>query len=148
MNATLTRFVHREDILRTWYVVDADEQTLGRLSTRIAKVLIGKHRADYTPNADNGDFVIVLNAEKIRTTGAKFEKKLYKHHTFYPGGIKVASYKEVVAKDPTRVIEMAVNGMLPDNKLKKRRIVRLKIYTGGDHPHVAQQPKPLNDLKF
>ena len=148
MNATLTRFVPREEIRRAWYVVDAKDQTLGRLSSRIARVLTGKHRPDYTPNADNGDFVIVLNAGQVRTTGAKFEKKLYKHHTFYPGGIKTASYKEVVAKDPTRVIEMAVNGMLPDNKLKKRRIVRLKIYTAGEHPHIAQQPKPFADLKF
>lgn len=143
MNARQTRFVPREEVKRAWYLVDAEGETLGRLSSKIARVLTGKHRPDYTPHADTGDFVVVINAEKIRTTGAKFEQKLYKHHTLYPGGLKVASLREVTAKNPARVIEMAVNGMLPTNKLRKRRIIRLKVYAGGAHPHSAQMPKPF-----
>ncbi len=141
MNARTTRFVASHDVKRDWYLVDAENETLGRLSSRIARVLTGKHRPDYTPHADTGDFVVVINAEKIRTTGAKFEQKLYKHHTLYPGGLKVASLREVTAKNPAKVIEMAVHGMLPMNKLRKRRIVRLKVYSGAAHPHAAQQPK-------
>lgn len=148
MNARMTRFVPREEIKRDWYLVDADGETLGRLSSRIARILVGKHRPDYTPNADNGDHVIVINAEKIRATGAKFEKKLYKHHTLYPGGLKTAAYKDVQAKDPARIIEMAVGGMMPGNKLHARRVVRLKVYAGGAHPHEAQMPKPFNSIKF
>jgi large subunit ribosomal protein L13 len=148
MNARMTRFVPREEIKRDWYLVDAEGETLGRLSSRIARVLVGKHRPDYTPNSDNGDHVIVINAEKVRATGAKFEKKLYKHHTLYPGGLKTATYKDVQAKDPARIIEMAVGGMMPGNKLHARRVVRLKVYKGGEHPHEAQMPKPFSSIKF
>lgn len=128
---------------REWYVVDATGQTLGRLATRIAMVLRGKHKATYTPNVDMGDFVIVLNAGSVRLTGSKADKKVYYHHTLYPGGIKSRLAKEVLADDPERAIREAVWGMLPKGPLGRRIIKKLKIYQGAEHEHSAQQPRVL-----
>ncbi len=128
---------------REWYVVDATGQTLGRLASKIAMVLRGKHKATYTPNVDMGDFVIVLNAGAVRLTGNKPDKKLYQHHTLYPGGIKTRTAKDVLATDPERAIREAVWGMMPKGPLGRRVIKKLKIYKGNDHEHTAQQPRVL-----
>jgi large subunit ribosomal protein L13 len=128
---------------REWYVVDATGQTLGRLASKIAMVLRGKHKASYTPNVDMGDFVIVLNAGSIRLTGSKPDKKLYYHHTKYPGGLKTRAAKDVLVDDPQRAIREAVWGMLPKGPLGRRIIKKLKIYKGGEHEHAAQQPRVL-----
>jgi large subunit ribosomal protein L13 len=128
---------------REWYVVDATGQTLGRLATRIAMVLRGKHKATYTPNVDMGDFVIVLNAGSVKLTGDKADKKLYQRHTLYPGGIRTRLAKEVLADNPERAIQEAVWGMLPKGPLGRRILKKLKIYKGGEHEHSAQQPRVL-----
>ena len=128
---------------REWYVVDATGQTLGRLASKIAMVLRGKHKATYTPNVDMGDFVIVLNAGAVRLTGSKPDKKLYRHHTLYPGGIRTRIAKEVLADDPERAIREAVWGMMPKGPLGRRVIKKLKIYKGGEHEHSAQKPRVL-----
>ena len=128
---------------REWYVVDATGQTLGRLASKIAMVLRGKHKATYTPNVDMGDFVIVLNAGGVRLTGTKPEKKLYQHHTLYPGGVRTRVAKDVLADDPERAIREAVWGMMPKGPLGRRIIKKLKIYASGEHPHSAQQPAEL-----
>ena len=128
---------------REWYVVDATGQTLGRLASRIAMVLRGKHKATYTPNVDMGDFVIVLNAGAVKLTGAKPEKKVYVHHTLYPGGIKTRLAKAVLADDPERAIREAVWGMLPKGPLGRRILRQLKIYQGAEHEHSAQKPRVL-----
>ncbi len=128
---------------REWFVVDATGQTLGRLATKIAMVLRGKHKATYTPNVDMGDFVIVLNAGAVRLTGSKPDKKLYIHHTLFPGGIKTRLAKDVLATDPERAIREAVWGMMPKGPLGRRIIKKLKIYAGDKHEHAAQQPRPL-----
>jgi large subunit ribosomal protein L13 len=131
------------DIRHDWVVVDASDQILGRLATRIARVLLGKHRASYVPHLDTGDFVVVTNAEKIKLTGAKADVKLYRRHTGYPGGLKSVGVKEMQAKYPERVIEAAVRGMLPKTKLGRKQFKKLKVYRGAKHPHEAQQPRPL-----
>ena len=128
---------------REWYVIDATGHTLGRLASRIAMVLRGKHKATYTPNVDMGDFVIVLNAGGVKLTGTKPGKKLYQHHTLYPGGLKTRLAKDVLATDPERAIREAVWGMLPKGPLGRRIYKKLKVYVGTEHPHAAQQPKPL-----
>lgn len=128
---------------REWYVVDATGQTLGRLASKIAMVLRGKHKATYTPNVDMGDFVIVLNAGAVRLTGNKADKKLYHHHTLYPGGIRTRVAKDVLADDPERAIREAVWGMMPKGPLGRRIIKKLKIYKGGEHEHTAQKPRTL-----
>jgi large subunit ribosomal protein L13 len=128
---------------REWYVVDATGQTLGRLASKIAMVLRGKHKATYTPNCDMGDFVIVLNAGGVRLTGTKPDKKLYIHHTLYPGGIKTRIAKDVLATDPERAIREAVWGMMPKGPLGRRVIKKLKIYKGTEHEHAAQKPRVL-----
>jgi len=138
-----TFMLRKEDIQRDWYVVDATGKTLGRLASEIAKILIGKHKPNYTPHVDNGDFVIVVNAEKIHVTGKKLEKKIYYKHTGYMGHLKETTLKEMLQKKPEEVIRLAVRGMLPKNKLRKRRMKRLKVYAGPEHPHAAQKPKPL-----
>ncbi len=135
-----------EDVTRDWYVVDATGATLGRLASRIAQALRGKHKAIYTPALDVGDSVIVLNADKIRVTGQKLDKKIYYRHSGYPGGLKKMTLREMLARRPERVIELAVRGMLPKNRVGRRMIRRLKVYTGTEHPHVAQQPRPLEDV--
>jgi large subunit ribosomal protein L13 len=128
---------------REWYVVDATGQTLGRLASKIAMVLRGKHKATYTPNVDMGDFVIVLNAGAVKLTGTKPDKKLYRHHTLFPGGIRTRVAKEVLANDPEHAIYEAVWGMMPKGPLGRRVIKKMKIYKGGEHEHVAQQPRVL-----
>ncbi|RUM43570.1 MAG: 50S ribosomal protein L13 [Desulfurobacterium sp.] len=138
-----TFMLRKEDVQREWYVVDATGKTLGRLASEIAKILIGKHKPNYTPHVDNGDFVIVVNAEKIHVTGKKLEKKIYYKHTGYMGHLKETTLKEMLQKKPEEVIRLAVRGMLPKNKLRKRRMKRLKVYAGPEHPHAAQNPKPL-----
>ena len=128
---------------REWFVVDATGQTLGRLASKIAMVLRGKHKATYTPNVDMGDFVIVLNAGAVRLTGTKPDKKVYQHHTLYPGGLKTKLAKDVLATDPERAIYEAVWGMMPKGPLGRRIIKKMKIYKGDKHEHIAQQPRVL-----
>lgn len=131
------------EIEREWYVVDAEGQTLGRLASRIAPIIKGKHKPIYTPHLDCGDYVIIINADKVRVTGQKMEQKFYYRHSGYPGGIKSISLRDQLARYPERVLESAVKGMLPKNKLGRRMIKKLKVYAGDSHPHEAQQPKPL-----
>ena len=131
------------EITHEWLLVDANDQNLGRLATKISTVLIGKHKPTFTPGVDTGDFVVVVNAERVRVTGNKLDDKIYYRHTGYPGGLKSITLREQLAKHPERVLRSAVWGMLPHNKLGRRLIKKLKIYAGPDHPHEAQQPKPL-----
>jgi large subunit ribosomal protein L13 len=135
--------VSEKDVRHVWFVVDATDQVLGRLATRVAKVLSGKHRASWVPYLDTGDFVVVTNAEKVRLTGNKLEAKVYHRHTGYPGGLKSIVAKDLQAKYPERLIEDAVRGMLPKTKLGRKQFKKLKVYKGGSHPHEAQQPKTL-----
>lgn len=129
------------EIQRDWYIVDATNQTLGRFSTQIATILRGKHKPTFTPSIDGGDFVVVVNCEKIRIAGRKADQKIYYHHTGYPGGMKETPYKMMLAKHPDRILRSAVKGMLPKNRIGRRLLVKLRIYAGPDHPHAAQQPK-------
>ncbi len=138
-----THVTKRQDVQREWFVVDATGQTLGRLATRIAHVLHGKHKPAYSPSVDVGDFVIVVNAAKIHVTGRKLDQKIYYRHTGYPGGLKETTLRNLLQKHPKRVIEHAVRGMLPKNRLGRRMFKKLKVYAGPEHPHAAQQPKPL-----
>jgi large subunit ribosomal protein L13 len=131
------------EIERRWLVVDADGQNLGRLATRIADALRGKGKPQYTPHVDTGDFVVVVNAEKIAVTGKKLDEKIYYRHSGYPGGLKQRTLREQLERRPTEVIRKAVKGMLPRNKLAARQLTKLKIYAGPEHPHEAQAPKPL-----
>ena len=131
------------EVERRWYVVDADGQTLGRLATRIADTLRGKGKAEYTPHVDTGDFVVVVNAEKIVVTGNKLDQKRYYRHSGYPGGLRSRTLREQLDRRPTEVIRKAVKGMLPRNRLARQQINKLKVYAGPDHPHEAQAPKPL-----
>ncbi len=131
------------DVERRWFIVDAEGQTLGRLSTQIADTLRGKRKPGYTPHVDTGDFVVVVNAEKIGVTGKKLQQKLYYRHSGYPGGIRSRTLAEQLDRRPTEVIRKAVKGMLPRNKLGRAQITKLKIYAGPDHPHEAQAPEPL-----
>ncbi|MBW3592799.1 MAG: 50S ribosomal protein L13 [Actinobacteria bacterium] len=131
------------DIEQRWYVVDADGQTLGRLATRIADTLRGKGKPQYTPHIDSGDFVVVVNAEKIVVTGKKLDEKLYYRHSGYPGGLRSRTLREQLDRRPTEVLRAAVKGMLPRNRLARRQITKLKIYAGPEHPHAAQSPEPL-----
>ena len=128
------------DVERKWYVVDAEGKTLGRLASEIANVLRGKNKPEYTPNVDTGDFVVVINADKVRVTGKKETDKIYYHHTGFPGGLKAASVKEVREKDATKLIEKAVKGMLQHNTLGDQQFTKLKVYCGPEHPHAAQKP--------
>jgi large subunit ribosomal protein L13 len=142
--STIKTFSAKPDqIEREWYVVDATDQTLGRLATRIARILHGKHKPIYTPHLDCGDYVIVVNAEKVNVTGRKLEQKMYYRHSGYPGGLKSISLGNQLQKHPERVIQAAVRGMLPKTKLGRQMSKKLKVYAGPDHPHSAQQPKPL-----
>ena len=130
-------------IRRDWYVVDASGKTLGRLATAIASRLRGKHKPEFTPHMDTGDYIVVINAEKVAVTGRKSTDKMYYHHTGYPGGIKSISFRDQIAKRPEAVIETAVKGMLPKNPLGREMFRKLKVYAGSEHQHAAQQPKPL-----
>ncbi|MDZ7821162.1 MAG: 50S ribosomal protein L13 [Candidatus Marinimicrobia bacterium] len=131
------------DIQQDWYIVDAEDVVLGRLASQIAQILRGKHKPIYTPHIDTGDFVIVINAEKIRMTGKKTEAKTYFHHTGYPGSWRNTSYRDMLEKHPERIVEMAVKGMVPHNRLGRKIMKKLKVYAGTEHPHKAQQPKTL-----
>lgn len=131
------------DVQRDWHVIDANDVVLGRLATHVATLLRGKHKATYAPHLDTGDFVIVINAEKVALTGKKREQKLAYRHSGYPGGLRAVAYSDLLVKNPTRAIEKAVKGMLPKNKLSRAQLSKLKVYAGPEHPHVAQQPKPF-----
>ena len=131
-------------IQQGWYVVDAAGKTLGRLASVIAGRLRVKHKPEYTPHMDTGDFIVVINAAKVRVTGNKVDDKMYYRHTGYPGGLKVTNFAKLIQRDPGEVIERAVRGMLPKNPLGRAMFRKLKVYTGAEHPHVAQQPKPLD----
>ena len=127
-----------------WFVVDATDKVLGRLSSELAKRLRGKHKPEYTPHADTGDYIVVINADKIAVTGNKAKDKIYYHHTGYVGNLKSASFEKMKETHPERIIELAVKGMLPKNPLGRAMFKKLKVYTGSEHPHSAQQPQPLN----
>jgi large subunit ribosomal protein L13 len=131
------------EVERRWYVVDADGQTLGRLATRIADTLRGKDKAQYTPHVDTGDFVVVVNAEKVVVTGNKLDQKRYYRHSGYPGGLRSRTLREQLERRPTEVIRAAVKGMLPKNRLARKQLNKLKVYAGPEHPHEAQAPRPL-----
>jgi large subunit ribosomal protein L13 len=131
------------EIERSWYIVDAEGQTLGRLASQIAAVLRGKHKPIFTPHVDCGDYVVVINAEKIHVTGQRREKKMYYRHSGYPGGLKEISLADQLERFPTRPVELAVKGMLPKNKLGRKMFKKLKVYAGSEHPHTAQQPVPM-----
>ena len=133
-----------ETVKRDWYVVDATGKTLGRLATELARRLRGKHKAEFTPHVDTGDYIIVLNAEKVAVTGNKREDKIYYHHTGFIGGIKQATFEEMIARRPERVIEIAVKGMLPKGPLGRAMYRKLKVYAGNEHNHAAQQPQVLD----
>jgi large subunit ribosomal protein L13 len=138
-----TYSVKAGEIERRWYVVDAQGKILGRLATEVARVLRGKHKAIFTPHLDTGDHVIVINAEKIELSGNKADQKTYFRHSGYMGGEKFIPYRQMLAKHPERVIELAVKGMLPKNALGRQMRSKLRVYAGGEHPHVAQNPEPL-----
>ncbi|MBD8060191.1 50S ribosomal protein L13 [Cellulomonas sp. JH27-2] len=131
------------DVERNWYVIDATDVVLGRLATHVATLLRGKHKATYAPHVDGGDFVIVINAEKIALTGNKRETKLAYRHSGYPGGLRATTYKDLLDKNPERAIEKAVAGMIPKTSLGRQQLGKLKVYVGGEHPHAAQQPQPF-----
>jgi large subunit ribosomal protein L13 len=138
-----TYVTKQKDVQREWYVVDAAGKTLGRLATQVAFVLRGKHKPTYSPAVDTGDCVIVINAEKIHVTGRKLDEKKYYRHSGYPGGLKEITLRDQLEKHPTRVIEHAVRGMLPKNRLGRQMLKHLKVYAGPEHPHASQQPQPL-----
>ena len=140
MNTYVTK---QNDIKRDWYVVDAQGQTLGRLATRIAAVLKGKHKPIYSPSMDTGDYVVVINAKKIVATGRKLDEKMYYRHTGYPGGLRRINLRDQLEKHPERVISAAVRGMLPHNRLGRAMFKKLKVYAGAEHPHAAHKPKTL-----
>ena len=138
-----TRSVKNEEVNRRWFVVDAENQVMGRMCTQIATVLRGKHRPEYTPHVDTGDNVIVINAGKVRFTGNKENVKIYQNYSGYPGGLKELTASEIRARRPERLVEIAVKGMLPKNKLGNAMFKKLFVYPGPEHPHAAQQPQPL-----
>ena len=133
-----------ETVQHDWFVIDAADQTLGRLASGIASRLRGKHKPEFTPHVDTGDYIVVINAEKVRVTGNKAKNKIYHHHTGYPGGLKSISFEKLIDKAPERVIEGAIKGMLPKGPLGNAMFKKLKVYAGTEHPHTAQQPQELN----
>ena len=135
------------EVERKWYVIDAEGKTLGRLAVLAANLLRGKHKPEYTPNVDTGDFVIIINAAKITVSGKKETDKMYYHHTGYPGGLKSASFKELMQKDATMALEKAIKGMLPHNTLGQEQFNKLKIYAGAEHPHAAQKPVAYTEME-
>lgn len=138
-----TPMVSEKDVRHAWFVIDATDQVLGRLAAGVAKILSGKHRPNWVPYLDTGDFVVVTNAERVRLTGNKADEKMYRRHTGYPGGLRSVTAKDLQAKYPERLIEAAIRGMLPKTKLGRKQFKKLKVYRGGSHPHEAQQPKAL-----
>lgn len=141
-----TYYPKADEINRDWVVVDANDQTLGRLATQIATVLLGKHKPGFTPGVEMGDYVIVINAERIRVTGNKLDNKMYYRHSGYPGGIKSINLRDQLAKFPERVITSAVKGMLPKNRMGKHLERKLRVYAGPEHPHAAQNPKSIEEV--
>ena len=139
-----TYALKEKEIERTWRVIDADGQTLGRLASRIAALLRGKHKPTYAPHMDTGDFVVVVNAEKVALTGKKRDQAFHYRHSGYPGGLRKRSFGEVLDRHPERLLEKAIKGMLPKNRLARQQINKLKIYAGPEHPHAPQAPKPLS----
>jgi large subunit ribosomal protein L13 len=131
------------EVERRWYLVDAEGQTLGRLATEIARVLRGKNKSQYTPHVDTGDFVVVVNAEKVVVTGKKAEQKVYRRHSGYPGGLKETSFEQMMERRPTEILRKAVKGMMPKTRLARQQLRKLKIYAGPEHPHAAQNPQRL-----
>lgn len=142
--STRTRFFREQDIDQKWFLVDASGKTLGRVASKIAHIIRGKHKPTFTPNADLGDFVVVINAEKVVVTGKRQELKEYYHNTQYPGGARFESIKDVMKTKPQMLLEHAVKGMLPHNRLGRQMIKKLKVYVGSEHPHSAQQPENLS----
>ncbi len=140
----ITRFIKTEDADRKWHVIDANDLVLGRLAVKAATIIRGKHKPIFTPNMDTGDFVIVVNAEKVKLTGKREEKKTYFTHSMYPGGVKVKTFAELKEKKPTYIITQAVKGMLPKNRLGRQLLKKLKVYAGPEHPHSAQKPEALS----
>jgi len=133
---------------RDWWTVDATDQVLGRLASRLARVLQGKHKPTYTPHVDDGDFVVVTNAEKVRVTGKKAWNKVYPYYTGWTGGLKSKTYGEIMEQDPAQIVRLAVKRMLPKSKLGRQMLTKLKVYAGGEHPHAAQKPQPLDPSKI
>jgi large subunit ribosomal protein L13 len=138
-----TKFFKEEEVQQKWYLVDANGKTLGRVASQIAHIIRGKHKPSFTPNADLGDYVVVINAEKVVVTGKRQELKEYYHNTQYPGGARFESFRDVLKRKPISVVEHAVKGMLPHNRLGRQMIKKLKVYTGSSHPHDAQKPETL-----
>ncbi len=138
-----TLSIRAQDVRHDWFVIDASDRTLGRLATEVARRLRGKHKPEYTPNVDTGDFIVIVNAEKVRVTGRKTSDKMYHHYTGYPGGLKSVSFERLRDTHPERIIERAVKGMLPRTPLARAMLKKLKVYSGPDHPHSAQQPQQL-----
>lgn len=132
-----------DDVQRQWYVIDAEDVVLGRLASQVAQLLRGKHKPVFAPHVDTGDFVVVINAEKIALTGAKREQKLAYRHSGFPGGLRATGYEELLSKNPRRAVEKAVWGMLPKNRIARQQLTKLKVYAGPEHPHQAQQPVPF-----
>lgn len=138
-----TKSAKNTEVVRQWFIVDAEGEVLGRMGSKVASVLRGKHKPSYTPHVDTGDYVIIINSEKVRLTGAKLDDKEYLSYSGYPGGQKAVTAKELMAKHPTRVVENAIKGMLPKNKLGRAMIKKLFVYAGSEHPHAAQKPEEL-----
>jgi large subunit ribosomal protein L13 len=138
-----TFFAKTGEVTQRWHLIDATDKVVGRLAVAIADILRGKHRPEYTPHIDTGEFVIVINVEKIKFTGKKWDQKTYSHYTHFPGGLKVLSAREIFEKHPDRILELAVKRMVPRNKLGRAQMTKLKIYAGPSHPHQAQQPQEL-----
>lgn len=140
---SVNSFAKKGEVERKWYIIDAEGQTLGRLASQVAKVLMGKHKPIFTPHIECGDFVVVVNAEKVSLTGKKWSEKIYIHHTMYPGGLREIAAKDLLQKNPTSIVKAAVRGMLPKTRIGDRLITKLKVYKGPKHPHEAQQPAPF-----
>jgi len=142
-----TTLIKPKDVVRNWWLIDAKDKTLGRIAVVIAKLLMGKHKPDYTPYADSGDYVVVINADKIKVSGEKEIEKIYYHASGYPGGLKETRFRDMIKKHPDFPIRSAVKGMLPKNKLRYRMLKRLKVYAGSEHPHNSQNPIPYKEEK-
>jgi len=140
----VTKFIKSSDAEKKWFLVDAQDKVLGRLATKIARIIRGKNKAIFTPNSDTGDFVVVINAEKVKFTGKRQTLKTYSHHSGYPGGLKTKSVQEMMSKKPEFVLQNAVQGMLPKTRLGRQLIKKLKVYAGNVHPHEAQKPETIN----
>ena len=140
---TQTPWVKKEEVKREWYIIDAKDKVLGRLASKLASMLQGKHRPDYTPHVDQADFIVVVNVEKIKLTGKKLDQKIYWRHSGYIGGLKLETARKLLERKPEQLIYLAVKRMLPRNRMRKKLLKKLKIYAGPNHPHLAQNPKPL-----